>query len=103
MAKGAVSSEGSSGENIQHYSHLRMRITGISNFRMVIHSMDYVKWKELVPIMVQVFNRIQPVRIVNFVEQRAALEFQHLGMDEYVKINRIVVYTKEIYTSHPGA
>jgi len=103
MPRGAIPSERSSGENIHHFSHLRMRIVGISDFRMVIHSMDYIRLKDLVPITVQVLNRIQPVRLVNFVEQRASLEFAHLAMDEYVKINRIVIYTKEIYTSHPGA
>lgn len=103
MGRGAISTESSSGENIQHHSHLRMRVTGIADFRMVVHSMDYIKSKELVPIMVQVLNRIQPVRIVNFVEQRVAYEFAHLKMDEYVRINRIVIYMKEIYTSHPGA
>ena len=103
MGRGAISSEGSSGESISHYSHLRIRFTGIANLRLAVHSMDYVKSKELVPIPARIFNRVQPVRLVNFVEQRASFEFAHLIMDEYVKINRIVIYTKAIYTSHPGA
>jgi len=103
MSKGAISSEGSSGENVQHFSHLRMRINGISTFRAAIRSIDYLKDKELVAIPVQTRNRIQSVRLVNFVEQRACLEFAHLTINEYVRINRIIVYAKEIYTSHPGA
>ena len=103
MARGAISSEGSSGENINHYSHLRIRFNGIASLRMAVHSMDYVKNKELVPIPARIFTRIQPIRLVNFVEKRATFEFAHLIMDEYIKINRIVIYTKEIYTSHPGA
>jgi predicted transcriptional regulator len=102
MGKGAVSSEKSSGENIQHFSHFRMRAVGISNLRAVVHSMDYIKQKELTPVPTHVLSRIQPVRLVNVVEQRASFEFAHLVMDEYVKINRIVIYMKEIYTSTPG-
>jgi len=103
MAKGAVSSERSKGEDIHHFSHLRVRINGISDLKAVVHSMDYVKSKQLVPIVVRLFTRVQSVRLVNFVEQRASFEFAHLNMDYYVKINRIVIYMKKIYTSHPGA
>jgi hypothetical protein len=103
MGRGAVSSEGSSGEAIYHFSHLRVRVNGISDLKAVVHSMDYVKSKELVPLVVRLHSRVQSVRLVNFVEQRASFEFAHLNMDYYVKINRIVVYMKEIYTSHPGA
>jgi len=103
MARGAAASEGSSGGNIQHFSHLRIRINGISDLKTVVHSTDYVKSKELVPVVVRLLTRLQSVRIVNVVEQRASFEFAHLNMDYYVKINRIVIYAKEIYTSTPGA
>jgi len=103
VAKGAISSEGSSGENIQHFSTLRIRMVGTGDLLAVVHSMDYVKQKELLALHIFDKTRVQPNRIVNFVEQRASFEFAHVTMDEFVKINRIVIYMKEIYTSHPGA
>jgi len=103
MPRGAISSEGSSGENVQHFSTLRLRAVGSGNLLMVVHSMDYVLHKELVPFVLHVKERIQPNRIVNFTGQRVSFELQLTELNEYVKINRIVVYMKEIYTSYPGA
>ena len=103
MAKGATLSEGSGGENISHFSTIRIRATGKGNLRMKVFSLDFVREKELVSFPLQSATRIQPNRIVNFVEQRACFDLFTTEMDEHVKINRIIVYMKEIYTSHPGA
>jgi len=103
MSRGAVSSEGSGGENIHHFSTIRIRATGFGILQLVVYSLDYVNRKNLVSLQLAEKNRIQPNRIVNFVEQRASFELYTTFIDEHVRINRIVVYMKEIYTSHPGA
>lgn len=103
MARGAITSQGSGGENIHHFSTIRIRATGQGSLKMVVHSLDYVKSKVMTPLPLLGSSRIQPNRIVNFVEQRACFEFQLTEIDEYFRINRIIVYMKEIYTSHPGA
>jgi len=103
MARGAITSEGSSGENIHHFSTIRLRATGQGKLSMVVHSMDLVRSKQLAMMQLEGKTRIQPNRIVNFVEQRACFEFQLTDIDEYFRINRIIVFMKEIYTSHPGA
>ena len=78
-------------------------MVGTGDLMAVVHSMDYIKQKQLLPLHIFDKTRVQPNRIVNFVEQRVSFEFAHVVIDEFVKINRIVVYMKEIYTSHPGA
>jgi hypothetical protein len=103
VARGAISSEGSSGENIQHFSTIRIRASGVGNLLMAVNALDFTREKALAPLFLHRSNRIQPNRIVNFVEQRASFSFRTLEIDEYIRINRIVVYMKEIYTSHPGA
>ena len=103
MARGSTASEGSGGENISHFSTIRVRATGQGYLKMVVFSLDQVKKKDLVPFELKALNRIQPNRIVNFVEQRASFELYTTEANEYVRINRIIVYMKEIYTSHPGA
>ena len=103
MSRGATTSEGSGGENIQHFSTVRLRVTGQGSLKMVVHSLDFMRFKTLTPLALESRSRIQPNRIVNFVEQRACFEFQVTDIDEYFRINRIVVFMKEIYTSHPGA
>jgi len=103
MPRGAISSEGSGGENIHHFSTVRIRVTGVGNLLLVINAFDFQREKALVPISMSPSTRIIPHRIVNFVEQRASIGIRTNDMDDYVRINRIVVFMKEIYTSTPGA
>jgi len=102
MAIGAALSEGSSGDNIQHFAAIRIRVTGRGYLQMTVKSLDQVRAKGLVPFTMQDQARIIPTRIVNFVEQRANFELKTTGFDEYMRVNRIVVYMKEVFTSYPG-
>jgi len=102
MPIGAVLSESSSGENITHYAAIRVRSYGSGNLKMLVASNDDVVVKGLVPFKLLRVNRVIPTRLVNFVSQRASFEFKTTEADEYFRIHRIVIFTKEIYTSFPG-
>jgi hypothetical protein len=103
MPFGAALSEGSSGENISHFAAIRIRVNGTGNLQMTVSSLDNVKSKTLVPLVMQTNARIIPTRLVNFSEQRASFELKTTEIDEFMKINRIVIFMKEIYTSYPGS
>lgn len=103
MPKGAAISEGSSGESISHFAAIRIRLVGIGALKMTIYSLDNIKSKVLTPLVMGERNRIIPTRLVNFVEQRASFELKTTEFTEKFKINRIVVFTKELYTSYPGS
>lgn len=103
MAKGATTSEGSGGEGVQHFSHIRVRAIGQGQIFLSVASQDGVKQKVLVPLVLKNANRQTPDRLVNFVEQRASFTFYTPELNTYFRINRIIVYMKEIYTSHPGS
>ena len=103
MPRGAITSQGSGGENIHHFSTIRIRASGVGTMRLAVHALNLTNHKILIPMILESNPRIQPNRLVNFVEQRASFQLAVLGMDEHVRINRIIVYMKEIYTSHPGA
>lgn len=103
MAIGSTMTEGSGGENISHFSTIRLRAVGHGNLKIKVWSLDDVKSKDLVPLVLADKNRIQPNRLVNFVEQRASFEIWTTDLDEWFRINRISVYLKEIFTSHPAA
>jgi hypothetical protein len=70
---------------------------------MKVFSLDDVRSKTLVPFAMLPGNRIIPTRIVNFVEQRASFELKTTVMDEKFRINRIVVFSKPVFTSFPGS
>jgi hypothetical protein len=103
MGKGAAISEGSFGENISHFAAIRIRVNGTGKLEMSVFSLDDVRSKKLVPLVMAPATRIIPTRLVNFSEQRACFELKTTGLDDEFKINRIVVFMKEMYSSYPGS
>jgi|SRR5215203_1758709 len=103
MPKGAALSELSSGESISHFAAIRMRVNGNGALQMTVYSLDDVKSKELVPFTMATTTRIIPTRLVNFMEQRACFEIKTTEIDESFRINRIIVFTRPVYTSFPGS
>ena len=103
MPRGAAISEGSSGEQISHFAAIRIRVVGAGSLRMSVYSLDDVKSKTLVPFTMSATARIIPTRLVNFTEQRASFELKTTTIDEHFRINRIVIFQKEIFTSYPGS
>lgn len=103
MPKGAAISEGSSGESISHFAAIRIRVNGTGSLQLKVYSLDDVKFKILVPLAMRTQARIIPTRLVNFMEQRASFELKTTVIDEEFRINRIVVFQKEVYTSYPGS
>ena len=102
MPKGATLSERSSGENISHFTAVRVRVTGTGNLKLKIYSLDDIRNQELVALPLSSATDIIPTRLCNFTTQRASFEMKTTEMDETYRINRIVIFTKEIATSYPG-
>jgi hypothetical protein len=103
MPKGAALSERSSGESISHFAAIRIRMTGTGSLKMGVYSLDDVRSKTLVPFTMQATSRIIPTRLVNFTEQRASFELKTTEINERFRINRIVLFMKEVFTSYPGS
>lgn len=103
MPKGSALSELSSGESISHFAAIRIRVNGNGNLKMEVFSLDDVRSKILVPITMSGATRIIPTRLVNFMEQRACFELKTTEINELFKINRIIVFQKEVFTSYPGS
>lgn len=90
------------GENIDHFTAIRMRVTGQGNLDMSINSMDDIRTQPLVPFAMATTTNIQPTRLCNFNEQRAYFHLSTNVMNDYFRINRIIVFVKEFATSYPG-
>jgi len=103
MPLGAVTSEGSSGDNVSHIAAIRMRAYGAGQLLMSVYTLDDVIRKILVPFKLEKQNRIIPTRLVNFNSQRSAFEIKTTGINESFRIQRIVVYSKSTFTSYPGS
>lgn len=103
MPVGAALSEQSSGESTSHFSSIRIRVDGVGQLRLAVFSLDDLHSKLLTPLQMAPKNRFSPTRLVNFVEQRATFEIKTIGIGEKFRINRIVIFSKELYKSYPGS
>lgn len=89
-------------EGITHFGAVRMRLTGTGSLLMSFYSLDDTNNQTLVPFTMIASSNIEPTRLSNFNEQRAALKIQTTEINEYFRINRIILFAKNIYTSYPG-
>lgn len=90
------------GNSVSHFAAIRMILTGNGSLLMKTYSLDDVRSKTLVPFTMASTIRILPTRLVNFMEQYAVFELKTTNIDEVFRITRIVIYTKEVFTSYPG-
>jgi hypothetical protein len=98
----AVSAGGSSGEFISHFTGVRMRIVGDGEFEMTFISMDDTESQVLVPFTLEETTDRQPFRLANFKKQRALLEGKTDLINEFFKIDRIIIFAKELWTEYPS-
>jgi hypothetical protein len=101
MPKGMPRSQGSAGENIQHFSHIRMRVTGEGDLKFNFISLDPSYFTNLPLLAMQAITDIEPTVLANFVTQRAALEFYTTEEDDYMRINRVIIFVKDYGSEYP--
>jgi hypothetical protein len=99
---GTARTSGSQGENITHFNAIRMRIQGSGNLKMSMISQDEIITKSMVDLPLKEANNIQPTRLTNFMQQRAIFELHTEKRLDFFRINRIILFTKETFSSYPG-
>jgi hypothetical protein len=102
MPAGTATTHGSIGESISHFTGVRMRIVGAGTLEMSLHSLDDIKSFTMMPFTLAATTNIQPFRLANFNEQRAYFKGQTNGINKWFRINRIIVFSKQLYTDYPG-
>ena len=88
-------------EDILHFGAVRLRINGSGNLKMQWSSIDNTYTKDLLPLAIQESPGREPMRLCNFMSQRAKLKLSTDGYDDFINVNRIVIYAKPVYTSYP--
>ena len=101
-AGSARGGRGSRGEGILHFAAVRMRLIGTGELDMQFRSLQGVKTQDLVPFTMTLTTDIEPTRLCNFKSQRAYLRVSTDEFQEYFRINRIIVFTNQLWTSFPG-
>lgn len=99
MAKGAMI--GVTGEYVSHVNGVRMRLNGIGNLQMTLHSLDNQRSYTMKDLVMNMTPGIEPTRLANFKTQRTLLEIKTTQKDDYMRIQRIIIFMKPSATSLP--
>ncbi len=88
-------------ESILHFCAVTLKINGTGNCDMTMIGLDSVKTRSLSPLVMNATNSREPTVLTNFNSQRARLRMETDVIDEYMRVNRIVLWIKERATSFP--
>lgn len=69
---------------------------------MTLSDLDDANPETLVPLTLSSAPGKEPTRLANHKSQRIKLKIYTTAIDEIVRINKIILYAKELYTSYPG-
>lgn len=89
------------GQYINHFTAIRLRITGSGNLISTFFSLDGIKSKVLTSIAMSNTTNKYPTVNTNFNTQQAQLEIKTTEIDETFLIREIIVYAKPVFTSFP--
>lgn len=89
-------------EDILHFGAVRLRVVGSGNLRMTFIGLDDKVTQVLKPLVMSATPGVEPTRLSNFKGQRARLKLYTSAINEYMIINRIIVFVRPIATGYPG-
>ena len=89
-------------ENILHFNAVRYRVTGSGDLLHELITYDDDITKVLLPLTLSTAPGREPTRLTNLSTQRARLKMYTDNFDDDVKVNRIILFAKELYTGYPG-
>jgi len=88
-------------ESISHITGIRLRVNGTGSLIPRFISLDGIESQTLISLTMSLLNDIQPTRLANFQKQRAQLELKTTVINEKFKINRIIIFTKPVFSEYP--
>lgn len=94
MPKGTARNSGSSGEVFSHFNGVRLRVNGTGALKIKMFNLDEQDSTELQDVVMSERTGIQPFTLANFIAQRVSLELKTVTINDYVRINRIIIYSK---------
>lgn len=93
---------GSGVDNITHFGGIRVRVNGTGSLICKWKGYDDASEYVMRPLPMSPTPGRVLERISNFQSQRAQLELKTEVINEYMRVNRIVLWVKEVASSYPG-
>jgi hypothetical protein len=101
MASSSSFGKSSNEEVINHYGAVRLRVNGSANLLLKLISLDEVKMRVLLPLVLQSKTYKEPTRLANFTQQRAKLEVRVTEINETFHISKIILFVRPVAKSYP--
>jgi hypothetical protein len=86
---------------ILHAVGVRLRVTGLGNLDISLHSLDDVRNVSLQSLQLTGTTNREPTVLANFQEQRIQLKLETNEMDDVFHVSRIVIFVKPVSESYP--
>lgn len=88
--------------NFNHFGAVRLRVTGSGNLKMTFLGLDSIEIVALADLPMTLTNRLESLRLTNFTQQRAQLEFKTTEVDETFVISKVSIFIKPVATEVPA-
>lgn len=89
-------------ESILHFGAVTLKVNGTGTLRMSLIGLDEVRTYTLNTLTMQTAPGKEPTVLANFNSQRARLRMKTTAIDEYMRIDRVIIWIKELATSYPN-
>jgi hypothetical protein len=90
------------GENISHFTGVRIRVNGTGSLKLKMYTLDDIRNIDMGGLPMNPLTDIIPTRLCNLTTQRASLEIKTTEFGEVFKINRVIIYSREVASMYPG-
>lgn len=89
------------GEDIRHFNAIKIRVVGEGNLKLKLWSLDNARFFQCKSLSMSRDSGFQPTILANFIEQRTAIEGRTETINEYFRINRIILHSKFFASERP--
>lgn len=89
------------GSIINHFGQVTLRVNGSGSLLLSLKSLDDVYTQTLQPVTMQTLPGKEPTKLCNLTVQRARLRFETTAIDEYLKINKIIIWIRPTASQFP--
>jgi len=89
-------------EDILHFGGVRLRVIGSGNLGLEFRSLDRIDIQTLAPLPLSSATAREPTRLSNFTSQRGMLIISTNQLGAEFRINRVIVFAKQLWTQFPG-
>lgn len=92
----------SEGENIMHFTAIRLRVTGTGNLLPTLFSLDDIITQTLIAIPITPTSSKHLTRLCNMQTDKIAIELKTTVINEVFHVNRIILFAKEVFAEYPS-